>query len=94
MRYLSTSHFGIGLKIVTVFFILSSSALASRVPDLVRVCLKECPGAKDNADVLNCTESREHDTDFKKSKCGREHAKLEKMMGGHHDHSNDPNKKQ
>lgn len=57
----------------------------AKMPNLVNVCSKECPDAKTNEAVLECAEMKEKDPTFKKSKCGTEHAKYEKMAGGHHD---------
>lgn len=93
MRHLTIFQYGIALTTLATILVVSLPSVASRVPELAGICSKECPGSKDNADVLNCAESKEHDPEFKKSKCGQEHAKLEKMMGGHHDHSTDPSKK-
>lgn len=72
-----------------VFLCLPSFSLSkdapSKMPNLVKVCAKECPGAKTNDAVLACAETKEKDPAFQKTKCGVEHAKYEKSSGGHHD---------
>lgn len=58
---------------------------AKKLPDLVKICKKECPEAKNNNEAHECAEDRAKDAkgeEFKKSKCWIENEKYEVMVKG------------
>ena len=59
---------------------------ANKLPDLVKICKKECPDAKNSNEAHECAEDRAKDAktgeEFKKSKCWIENEKYEVMVKG------------
>lgn len=56
-----------------------------KLPDLVKICKKECPDVKNNAEAHECVEDKakgEGGEAFKKTKCWHENEKYERMAGG------------
>ena len=64
--------------------VLAAEKTKATMPDLVKICKKESPDAKNNNEAHECAEDKAKDTDgetFKKSKCWIENEKYEKMIG-------------
>jgi len=85
------------MKIGSVFFGIAALGLvfassnsyankeSKKLPDLVKICKKDCPDVKTNADAHECVEDKakgEGGEAFKKTKCWLENEKYEKMVGG------------
>ena len=71
-------------------------------PDLMKLCKKECPEAKDLKTTMECVETQEHaggpaSEQFKKTKCFNTHEKFEdtyhKMAGLGHESEAEHDKK-
>lgn len=63
----------------------SKDKAAAKLPDLVKICKKDCPEAKTNNDAHECAEDKAKGAEgkqFKKSKCWTENERYEKLLGG------------
>lgn len=84
MRIQMLASMILSLGLIQTSEVLAAEKTKAKLPDLVKICKKECPDAKSNNEAHECAEDKAKDTDgeaFKKGKCWLENEKYEKMIG-------------